>query len=124
MTMIKTIAKVNKRVKKTELRDWIDQQYRREPDLRKQVDELIAEMEIEQGLVALREARGVSQTVLARLIGVRQPAIAKLESGRAKNVELRTLARYVAALGGRLRIEVAPRRVSKVLSLHRAAAKR
>jgi DNA-binding XRE family transcriptional regulator len=50
-----------------------------------------SEMEIEQGLVALREERGVSQTALARMIGVSQPAIAKLESGRTRNVELKTL---------------------------------
>ena len=41
-----------------------------------------------------------------RMIGVSQPAIAKLESGRARNVELKTLVRYAAALGGRLKVDV------------------
>ncbi len=108
--------------KKTELREWMDQQYAKDPELKQRVESLMAEMEIEQGLVALREARGVSQTILAQMIGVSQPAIAKLESGRAKNVEIRTLARYVAALGGRLKIEVvkdAP--PIRVVSMRRAA---
>lgn len=64
------------------------------------------EIEIEQRLAGLRQERGVSQSTLSRMIGVSQPAIARIESGRAKNVELKTLIRYAAALGGRLRVEV------------------
>lgn len=63
-------------------------------------------MEVEQGLLALREERGVSRTPLAKMIGVSQPAIAKLESGRTRNVDLKTLVRYAAALGGRLKVDV------------------
>lgn len=92
--------------KKTELRGWIDQQYGEDPALRQRVNELMSQMEIEQGLVALRQDRRISQKTLAKMIGVSQPAIAKLESGGAKNIELRTLARYVGALGGRLKIEI------------------
>ena len=55
---------------------------------------------IEQSLVARRDEQGISQTALAQMIGVSQPAIAKLESGRAKNIELKTVARYAAALVG------------------------
>lgn len=92
--------------KKTELRGWIDQQYGKDPALRQRVNELMSQMEIEQGLVALRQDRRISQKTLAKMIGVSQPAIAKLESGEAKNIGLRTLARYVGALGGRLKIEI------------------
>ena len=55
---------------RTELREWIDQQYANEPKLRERVKELMAEMEIEQQLVALREARRVSQHTLAKVLGV------------------------------------------------------
>jgi transcriptional regulator with XRE-family HTH domain len=48
----------------------------------------------------------VSQAQLAKALGVSQPAIAKLESGRAKNIELRTLVRAVSALGGTVRIQI------------------
>jgi transcriptional regulator with XRE-family HTH domain len=65
-------------------------------------------MELEQDLIALREARGVSQSELAKLLGISQPAVAKLESGRSRNIQLRTLASYVAALGGKLKIEIRP----------------
>ena len=92
--------------KGTELRPWIGQQYHANPKLKRRVEEIVTEMEIEQGLVALREERGVSQTALAKMIGVSQPAIAKLESGRTRNVEIKTLVRYAAALGGRLKVDV------------------
>jgi len=115
--------------RKTELREWLDREYRKDPDLKRRVDELVNEMEIEQGLVALREARGVSQGALARMMGISQPAIAKLESGRAKNIGIRTLARYVAALRGTLKIGVLPLpsgpRGTRVIALRRqATAKR
>src|SRR5712671_1940212 len=55
---------------RTELQEWIDQQYANEPKLRERVKELMAEMEIEQQLVALREARRVSQHTLAKVLGV------------------------------------------------------
>ncbi|MBI2555611.1 MAG: helix-turn-helix domain-containing protein [Candidatus Rokubacteria bacterium] len=54
-------------------------------------------MRIEQDLAPLREQRRLSQRDLARILGVSQPAIAKLESGKAKNLQLKTLLRWTAA---------------------------
>jgi transcriptional regulator with XRE-family HTH domain len=48
----------------------------------------------------------VSERQLARRLGVSQPAIAKIEAGRVKNLELRTLVRFAAALGARIRIAI------------------
>lgn len=101
---------------KSEFMEWLDDQLEQDPELRKRVDIALNEMRIEQDLTTLRAARGLSQAALAKRIGVSQPAIARLESGRIKNLTLRTLARYAAALGGRVRVEVAkeplPRRTS------------
>ena len=55
--------------KGTELRPWIGQQYHANPKLKRRVEELVTEMEIEQGLVALREERGVPRTALGKIIG-------------------------------------------------------
>ncbi len=63
-------------------------------------------MRIEQDLAALRETLRASQAELARHLGVTQPYIAKLESGKVKNLELRTLIRYATALGGRVKIQI------------------
>jgi predicted transcriptional regulator len=50
-------------------------------------------MRIEQELVALRRASGLSQRQLAATLGVKQPVTAKLETGKARNIGLYTLVR-------------------------------
>jgi predicted XRE-type DNA-binding protein len=104
--------------KKSDVREWLDAQYVKEPGLREEVAAMLTKMELEQGLVALREERGISQRQLAAVSGLKQPAIARLEAGGAKHAELRTVARYVAALGARLRfeIEIPPRRSGRILA--------
>ena len=67
-------------------------------------------MKIEQELVALRERRGISQRAAAKLIGASQPFVAKLESGRVKNLGVKTLVKYATALGGTLTLRIGPDR--------------
>jgi DNA-binding XRE family transcriptional regulator len=59
----------------------------------------------EIALSQLREELNLSQTELARAIGVSQPTLAKMENP-GNDPRLSTLRRYVAALGGELRIDV------------------
>jgi DNA-binding XRE family transcriptional regulator len=92
--------------KRDDLDVWLDAQSRHDPGLRDRVEARVAEMAIEDDMVALRESAGVSQHALAQRLGVSQPAIAKLESGKAKNIGIVTLARYAAALGGQLRVVI------------------
>ena len=91
---------------KTELRQWMVEQYRKTPGLKKRVDALVEEMSIEQDLIALRRERGLSQRALADLVGVKQPVIARIESGKARNLELKTVVRIAAALGARVKIRL------------------
>lgn len=85
--------------------EWV---HRQMADSGRQLDieALMGEMRIEQDLIALREARQLSQRQLAGRAGVKQPMIARIESGRVKNLELRTLVRLAAALGARVRVEI------------------
>lgn len=92
--------------KKTAFMKWIDRQIAADPRLAKEVDEIIDEMKLEQELTALREKRGLSQRQAARLLGTSQPYVAKLESGRVKNIGVNTLVRYARALGGTVTIKV------------------
>lgn len=92
---------------------WLDRKLDRDPALRRQVEEALSEMRIEQDLAALREQRRLSQSELARILGISQPAVAKLESGRAKNLQLKTLVKWTAALGAELRIEVSSNKASR-----------
>jgi transcriptional regulator with XRE-family HTH domain len=92
--------------KKTSFSQWFEEQLTADPSFQHQVEETLNELRLEQDLVTLREARRISQAQLAKALGVSQPAIAKLESGKAKNIELKTLVRAVSALGGTVRIQI------------------
>jgi predicted XRE-type DNA-binding protein len=94
--------------KKTSFMRWVDGQIGGDKDFARRVDALVNEMKIDQELVALREKKGISQREAAKLMGASQPYVAKLESGRIKNVGIKTLVKYATALGGKLtlRIEV------------------
>ena len=92
--------------KKDTFEEWFDTQLAADPDFNRQVEEALQAMKLEQDLVELREARGISQQQLARTLGVSQPAVAKLESGKWKNLKLQTLIRTVHALGRKVRIQI------------------
>lgn len=55
-------------------------------------------------LSRLREDVGLSQTEVAKRMGVSQPRISQLEQGDPSQMELDTLRRYIGALGGRMRV--------------------
>lgn len=115
---------MKRHMEKSEFMQWLDGELDRDPEFQKRVDAALNQMRIEQDLVELREARQVSQGELAKRIGVSQPVIARLESGRIKNLTLRTLARYAAALGGQVRIEIVkPTKRQRVVPLRAVRAR-
>jgi predicted XRE-type DNA-binding protein len=89
---------------------WLDGVIHHSPVFHAQVEEELAAINVAQELVALRESRGLSQAQLAERLGITQSAIAQLESAQPKNVELRTLVRVAAALGGQVDVSIRPRR--------------
>ena len=95
-------------MRKTAFMRWIDDQVAAEPRLAQAVDDLLAEMKLEQQIIALREKRGLTQKQLARLLGTSQPYVAKLESGRVKNLGVKTLVKCARALGASLSIRIEP----------------
>lgn len=86
------------------IQEWMKNELERDAELRREVEEALNRMRIEQDLAMLRERRNLSQHQLANLLGVSQPAVAKLEAGKTKNLELRTIVRYVTALGAKVRV--------------------
>jgi len=94
--------------RKSDFMKWIDDQVDTDARLKRKVDEYLNEMMIAQKLAALRSERGMTQAQLAERLGVSQPHIAKLEAGRAKNIELQTLCRWATALGAKLTLDVVP----------------
>ena len=99
--------------RKSDFMKWIDHQIDTDADLKRKVEEYLNAMLIEQKLAALRSERGMTQAQLARRLGVSQPHIAKLEAGRARNIELHTLCRWATALGAKLTVDVVPIGVRK-----------
>lgn len=55
-------------------------------------------------LAEIRKAQGVSQEAVAKIIGVTQSRISRLESGDIARTELGTLTAFIRALGGEARL--------------------
>ena len=86
---------------------WLDDRVR-EWDLEPEVEEEFNRLMLHQRIADLRERAGLTQAELAKRTGVSQPMIAKLESGRADNLTLRTFIRYALALGYAPRVDFVP----------------
>ena len=91
---------------------WVDKELERDADLAARVDADLARLRVEQDLIMLREEQGLSQRDLARRVGVSQPVIARIEAGKAKNLQLRTLLKIASALHGQVEITIRPRQRS------------
>ncbi|HEV2629017.1 MAG TPA: helix-turn-helix transcriptional regulator [Pseudolabrys sp.] len=83
--------------------DTLHKKWMKDPAYRREYDAL----EEEFALIAARARAGLSQAQLAKRMKTTQSAIARLESGRAKP-STRTLARFAAATGHRLKISFEP----------------
>jgi len=77
--------------------------WRADPDYRDAYAGLEEEFALAAALIEARSGAGVSQEEIARRMHTSQPAVARLEGGRA-NPSLSTLRRYAEATGTRLRI--------------------
>jgi transcriptional regulator with XRE-family HTH domain len=86
----------------------IEEELKADPPLARAVEDLVVEMKLEQQIVALREKRGLSQRQLAKLLGTSQPYVAKLESGRMRNLGVKTLVKCARALGASVSIRMDP----------------
>jgi transcriptional regulator with XRE-family HTH domain len=102
----------------------IDRRTRDDPDFAAAVEAELQAMRIEQELVALRTASGLSQRQLAAKLGVKQPVIAKLEAGRSRNIGLQTLVRAVKAMNGRIQVSITLERRSGRTGRRQTAASR
>ena len=72
------------------------------PDARESANLMAQSMLAEMPLNELRQARGLSQKMLAEVLHVQQPAIAKIE--KRTDMYLSTLRSHIEAMGGELDI--------------------
>lgn len=78
-----------------------------DPEFIREREALEDEFTVADAMIRARIAADLTQAQLAERMGVSQPAIAKLESG--KSVSLNTLKRYAQATGTKLKVEFIPR---------------
>ena len=88
----------------------IDRRTKEDPDFAAAVEAELQAMRIEQELVALRTASGLSQRQLAAKLGVKQPVIASLKLAGLGTSGLYTLVRAVKAMNGHIEVSITPSR--------------
>lgn len=77
-----------------------------DPEFRKEYDALEEEFSLIEAMIDARTQANMTQADVAKAMGVNQPRVAHIESG--KNVSLETLRRYAKATGGRIKIVIEP----------------
>jgi DNA-binding XRE family transcriptional regulator len=83
---------------------WIEN-----PTVRQAYDELGSSYAVLEACLAARRNAGMTQADVAKIMGTSRPAVARIESARSTHApSIRTLQRYAAAVGCRLRIELEP----------------
>lgn len=87
-------------------REYLDERMK-DAEFAAEYQALEAEYSLIRQLIALRIQRGLSQRQLAERAGMKQPSIARLESGRTAS--LQTLHRIANALDADVRISIEPR---------------
>ena len=80
-------------------KEWL-----KKPAYRKAYEALAPEFEIASAVIEARMRAGLSQAALARKIGTKQPAIARIEGGQLPSTA--TLQRIAKATGSKLRIRL------------------
>jgi len=83
----------------------------KDPEFRAQWERTALARAVATRLVAYRAKHHLTQTALAERLEMKQPAVARLESGE-HNPSLETLARLAHALGFEFRIAVTPQGIA------------
>jgi DNA-binding XRE family transcriptional regulator len=81
-----------------------------DPEFRRIYEEEAAKKELWLQLVDARQAAGLTQVELARRLGVSQAQVARIEKRSYDSYTLKTLRRYVDALGEGFELQVMVRR--------------
>jgi ribosome-binding protein aMBF1 (putative translation factor) len=89
----------------TRIRDK-HKEWSKQPAYRNAYEALAPEFEVASAVINARIRAGLSQAALAKKIGTKQPAIARIEGGQLPSTA--TLQRIAKATGSKLRISLEP----------------
>ncbi|MBF0369521.1 MAG: helix-turn-helix transcriptional regulator [Magnetococcales bacterium] len=84
----------------------VRKEWRKNPGFMKAYDDLAEAFDLAKELIQARVNAGLSQQELAERMGRSQPVVARLESSH--KTSLKSLERYVKALGMKVKIQLAP----------------
>ena len=83
-----------------------EEKMRDNPEYKAAYDALEQEFAIANALIQARSEAGMTQKDVAEKLGVSQPAIARMESG--KNISIKAIARYAKAVGRPINLSILP----------------
>ena len=86
-----------------------------DPEFRAEWNRTALARAVSLGIISYRSTHGLTQTELARIIGIKQPAIARLEAGET-NPSWETLNRLSEALGIEFLVDIAPKKKRRLVS--------
>ena len=86
--------------------EYHEQQMRDNPEYKTAYDALEQEFAIANALIQARSEAGMTQKDVAEKLGVSQPAVARMESG--KNISIKAIARYAKAVGRPINLSILP----------------
>lgn len=82
------------------------------PAFKKTWHDLDPEFELLESMIKAREKAGITQTELAKRMGVKQPALSRLERGAISKATIETLKKIAHALGARLVVKLEPKKAA------------
>lgn len=83
-----------------------EEKMRNNPEYKAAYDALEQEFAIANALIQARSEAGMTQKDVAEKLGVSQPAVARMESG--KNISIKAIARYAKAVGRPINLSILP----------------
>ena len=83
-----------------------EEKMRDNPEYKAAYDALEQEFAIANALIQARSEAGMTQKDVAEKLGVSQPAVARMESG--KNISIKAIARYAEAVGRPINLSILP----------------
>ena len=86
--------------------DAVRKELLNDPEIKAEYDALEQEFAIAQALIDARSSAGMTQAQVAARLGVSQPVVARMESGR--NISIKSIARYAKAVGRPIKLEILP----------------
>ena len=98
--------------------DYHNEKMRSDLEYKAAYDALESEFSIADALIRARVEAGLTQAEVAVRLGVTQPAVARMESGR--NISLKSVARYAGAIGRPITLEVIPKPLQRLHELEGA----